>query len=114
MRHSDRIILQKISAVIDETEKIFSDISLEDFLKNSERKLAMGMSIIRVGELVKTLSAEFRLENSHVAWKDVAGFRDVVAHRYNVLDFNRVYGSIKYELPELKSQIEKILEAEEK
>ena len=113
MLRRDRIILQKISEVIEETEKIFSDISLEDFLKNSERKTSMGMYIIRVGELVKNLSAEFRLENSHIAWKDVAAFRDVVAHRYESLDFSRVHASIKYEFPELKLQIKKILESEE-
>ena len=70
------------------------------------------MSVIRIGELVKTLSAEFRQENSQVAWRDIAGFRDVAAHRYETLDFERVYISIKFELPELKSQIEKILKAE--
>ena len=95
MQRRDRIILQKISEVIEETEKIFSDISLEDFLKNSERKTSMGMY------MVKNLSAEFRLENSHIAWKDVAAFRDVVAHRYESLDFSRVHASIKYEFPEL-------------
>ena len=74
--------------------------------------MAMGMSIIRIGELVKQLTDEFRKQNSQIAWRDIAGFRDIVAHKYEILDFERVYISIKDEFPELKLQIEKILGSE--
>ncbi|MBQ7198292.1 MAG: DUF86 domain-containing protein [Selenomonadaceae bacterium] len=110
MRHRDRTALEKIFEVIEETEKIFAGTSLEDFLKNSERKLAMTMSILRVGELVKNLTIEFRDLNPQVKWKAIAGFRDVIAHKYDILDMQEVYKTIKYEFPELKLQIEKILD----
>ena len=112
MQHRDKITLQKILVAIDEATEILKNISKEKFLQDTTLKLAMGMSIIRVGELVKALTEEFRKNNSQVSWKEIAGFRDVTAHRYEILDFSRVYMSIKYELPELKSQIEKILENE--
>ena len=113
MQHKERITLQKIFDVIEETEEIFGDTSLENFLKNNERKLAMTMSILRIGELVKNLSQDFRIENSQVKWKSIAGFRDIIAHKYDILDMNEVYTTIKYELPELKMQIEKILDENE-
>lgn len=112
MQHRDRIVLQKIFEIIKETEEIFADTSLENFLKNNERKWAMTMSILRIGELVKALTDEFRTQNSQVKWKAIAGFRDVIAHRYDALDMNEVYKTIKYEFPELKAQIEKILDNE--
>lgn len=110
MQHRDKIALQKILTAIEEATEILFNVSSEEFLENKTLKLAMGMSVIRVGELVKTLSAEFRQENSQVAWRDIAGFRDVAAHKYEILDFERVYVSIKVEFPELKLQIEKILD----
>ena len=112
MQHKDRIVLQKILNVIDETEEIFADTLIEDFLKNNERKLAMTMSILRIGELVKNLSTEFRIENPQVEWKKIAGFRDIIAHKYDIVDMESVYDTIKYNFPDLKTQIEKILESE--
>ena len=112
MQHRDKIALQKILTAIDEATEILSNVLKEEFLEDKTLKLAMGMSVIRVGELVKTLSQEFREKNSQIAWRDIAGFRDVAAHKYEILDFERVYVSIKFELPELKLQIEKILETE--
>ena len=110
MQHKDRIVLQKVLGVIEETEEIFADTLLEDFLKNNERKMAMTMAILRIGELVKNLSQEFRIENPQVEWKKIAGFRDIIAHKYDIVDMESVYDTIKYNFPELKMQIEKILE----
>ena len=112
MQHRDKIVLEKIVAVIDEAMEILAEVSEEKFLEKPLFKLATAMSVIRVGELVKNLSEEIRLKNPQVPWRDVAGFRDIAAHKYDVLDFKRVYVSIKKEFPELKSQIEKILEVE--
>ena len=109
MQRRDEIVLQKVLGVIEETEEIFADTLLENFLKNNERKMAMTMAILRIGELVKNLSPEFRIENPQVEWKKIAGFRDIIAHKYDIIDMESVYDTIKYNFPELKSQIEKIL-----
>ena len=80
MQRRDEIVLQKVLGVIEETEEISTDISEEKFLKNNLLKMAMTMAILRVGELVKNLSQEFRAENQQVKWKAIAGFRDIIAH----------------------------------
>ena len=72
----------------------------------------MAMSIIRVGELLKNLSPEIRLENPQIVWKDIAGFRDIAAHKYDTLRMRDVYSTIKDEFPERQIQIEKILESD--
>lgn len=112
MQHRDKIALQKILKIIDETNEFLKNVSEEEFLEKILLKSATAMSVIRIGELVKSLTEEFRKENLQVAWRDIAGFRDIAAHRYETLDFKRVYVSVKFEFPELKSQIEKILETE--
>ena len=114
MQRRDKIALQKILKVIEETLEIFKDTSLENFLNNKERQFAMTMSILRIGELVKNLTMNFRKNNPQVKWKAIAGFRDIMAHRYEVINMDDLYNTIKKDFPELKMQIEKILEAEER
>lgn len=110
MRRSDKIILKKILNAVKEAQEVFGETSQENFLSNTGLKLSMGMSMIRIGELVKNLSPEMRLDNPQVAWKDIAGFRDVVAHKYDTLRMRDVYKTLTEDFPELKNQIEKILE----
>ncbi len=112
MQHRNKIALQKILEIIKETLEIFEDTSLENFLNNRERQLAMTMLILRIGELVKNLTMEFREKNSQVKWKPIAGFRDIIAHKYDIVDMKEVYSTIKKDFPELKMQIEKILESD--
>ena len=112
MRHRDSVTLRKILVAIDEATEILVNVSKDEFLKNNTQKLAMSMSIIRVGELVKALTDEFRKQNSQVQWRDITGFRDVAAYKYDIIDMNEVYDTIKNDFPELKAQLEKILENE--
>ena len=72
------------------------------------------MISINIGELVKNLSDDFRKNNSQVAWKSAAQFRDIVAHKYETLRMVDVYKTVKEDFPELKKQIEEILENEQK
>ena len=112
MQRSDRIILQKIIDAAKVGLKVFNNISLENFLNDDGMKLSMSMTIIRIGELVKNLSEEIREKNPQIEWKAIAGFRDIAAHKYDTLRMRDVYATIKNDLPELKAQIEKILETE--
>jgi uncharacterized protein with HEPN domain len=112
MQHRDKIILEKIIDAIEVGLKVFNDTPLEKFLKDDGMKLAMAMSVIRVGELVKTLTMDFRENQKQIAWRDIAGFRDIAAHKYDIIDMKILHYTIKNELPELKKQIEKILEHE--
>lgn len=85
MQRRDKIILQKIVRAIEVGLKVFNNISMENFLNDDGMKLSMSMTIIRIGELVKNLSAEIRQENSQIEWKAIAGFRDIAAHNYDAL-----------------------------
>ncbi len=112
MRRRDKIILQKICSEIGLALKFIGDKKLEEFLADELLKHAVGMAAINIGELTKNLSAELRQKYSEVSWKDAAKFRDVVAHKYETLEMEVVYNTLKFDFPELKLQIEKILESE--
>ena len=101
MQRRDKIILQKIIEAADVGLKVFNNISLEKFLNDDGMKLSMSMTVIRIGELVKNLSQEFRIENSQIKWKAIAGFRDVIAHKYDIVDMESLYKTIVEDFPEL-------------
>ena len=82
----------------------------ENFLRSEMTKRAVGMTAINIGELTKHLTKEFRENYPQVEWKSAARFRDIVAHKYETLNMLDVYETVTKDFPEMKMQIEKILE----
>lgn len=114
MQRRDKLILQKILVEIQKGFIFLGDTTFEEFLSNEMMKYAIAMDVINIGELVKSLTPEFREENSHVAWKEAAALRNIAAHKYESLKMDLVYVTVKDDFPKLKLQIEKILEDDEK
>lgn len=112
MLHRDYITLKKI---IEETAiavQMLGETELNDFMENELLKRAISMTVINIGELVKNLTQDFREANNSIAWKDIAGFRDIAAHKYKTLDMKLVYNSVKIDIPELECNIKEILSSE--
>ncbi|MBP7689789.1 MAG: DUF86 domain-containing protein [Thermoflexales bacterium] len=63
-----------------------------------------------MGEAVKRLSPEVRDAHPGIPWRQVAGFRDVLIHDYFGIDLDEVWGVVQTNLPQLKQQIEVILQ----
>lgn len=114
MRLRDKTVLKKICSEIDIATKILNGISLENFLNEETVKRAVAMTAINIGELVKSLTQELKDANKQVNWKSAAMLRNIAAHKYETLDMPQVYDTVKKDFPELKLQIEKILEADPK
>lgn len=67
------------------------------------------MTIINIGELIKSISEETRLIYKHIPWKAIAGFRDITAHKYQTLHMEDVYNTMKNELKEIEMLLKEIL-----
>lgn len=65
-----------------------------------------------IGEATKRLSLELKNAYPDVAWKQIAGLRDILVHDYLKVNLNRVWGIIEQDLPRLKQTIDAFLEAE--
>ena len=112
MQHRDKIILQKIISEINIGINILGETVLEDFLHNEMLKRAIGMTVINIGELTKNVTAETRTAYPDIPWKEVAGFRDIAAHKYQTLRMEDVYLSVAEDFPALKKQLVEILSQE--
>lgn len=112
MERRDKIVLQKILSEIDIAEKIISGHSLQEFLSDELLKRAACMTVINIGELVKNLSAGCRMAYPTVPWREIAGFRDIAAHKYQTLRMEDVFETILEDFPVLFEKIKNILDQE--
>lgn len=63
-----------------------------------------------IGEAAKNLSPAFKNKHPQISWKDITGLRNILIHYYFGIDYRTVWDIVKNKIPELKKQIEKILE----
>ncbi len=109
MQHRDRVVLDKIFSEADIALGMLKEISFEEFNANEMLKRAICMTVINIGELVKSLTDEIRQKETSVPWRAIAGFRDIAAHKYQTLHMEDVYRTVTLEFPELKEKISKML-----
>lgn len=94
---------------------------IEFILQNTENKnqsqifddAVLSRAIIRsleiVGEAAKKINPDFKLKYPEIEWKNIAGTRDKLIHNYFGIDYDIVWDILVNELPELKFQINSIL-----
>ncbi|MBP3816465.1 MAG: DUF86 domain-containing protein [Firmicutes bacterium] len=109
MNHRDKIILVKIISELNIALELISDTSQDDFTDNEMQKRAVSMTVINIGELVKSVTNETRTQYPEIAWREAAGFRDIAAHAYQTLNMGDVYNTVLNDFPKFKQQIQEIL-----
>lgn len=111
MKSKDVIILGKIldyCKQIDEACDMFNH-DYNNFVDNSVFQNACCMCILQIGELCKVISEELRIQEKAVPWKEWCGIRDIFAHQYSNLDCQSAWDTIQHDLPELKTEIGRML-----
>ena len=109
MNRRDEIILQKVLSEVKIADGMMKNCSLAEFLDNEMLERAVCMTVINFGELVKNLTEACRLSHPEVAWKEIAGFRDIAAHKYQTLRMEDVYETAVTDFPDLHQKITRIL-----
>jgi uncharacterized protein with HEPN domain len=79
------------------------------FSRSDVLKRAFARSLEIIGEASKQLSPEFRNRNDSVDWKKISGMRDRIIHDYLGVDYDLVWDVARTKIPELKTQIKKLV-----
>src|SRR5260221_14531233 len=93
-------ILHSANLILEFTYKI----DYEAFLEDPMRQDAVVRRTEIIGEATKRLSKEFRDEHPEIPWKEMAGMRDKVIHRYDELDFEKIWKVVQNYIPVLIGQ----------
>lgn len=71
------------------------------FMSDDKTQYAVVRAYEIIGEVVKRMPAEILARYPEVTWKQIAGFRDFLIHRYDEIDLAIVWSAVE-KLPALK------------
>lgn len=82
------------------------------FLESNLIQDAVARNLEIIGEAVAKLQAvapEMVRDTKHIPWHLARGMRNVIAHDYAGVNYQRVWKTIESELPQFKAQLEALL-----
>ena len=107
---TDGIFLMHIVDALKETMTFTQGKTSSEFLDSALLVRAVTASFEIAGEATKNLTMEFRDAHPDVAWRELAGFRDILIHGYFGVDKSQLWSGAKEFAPETVAKIEKMPE----
>ncbi|MDI6884555.1 MAG: DUF86 domain-containing protein [Hadesarchaea archaeon] len=87
-------------------EDYIRSMTFEKFERDTKTQDAVVRNVEIVGEAVKLLSGGFKRRHPNVPWKQMAGMRDVIIHRYFGVALDIVWRVATKDLPEAVARLE--------
>jgi len=89
-------------------------IKFHEFEKNKMLRSAVERQLLIIGEAAVHISPQYRNQRPEIAWINLIGFRNVLAHEYGETLLNRVWLAATVSVPELLAGLVKLLPDDEK
>ena len=105
-----KLYLKDILAASNAILHFIDGMDFEQFCDDDKTVSAVIKKLEIIGEAArKKFRPEITLSNLEIPWKEMAGMRDILIHSYFGTEFAAVWNAAKISIPELISQIEKLL-----
>ncbi|MCX6685640.1 MAG: DUF86 domain-containing protein [Methanoregula sp.] len=85
------IYLGDMFDAMDKIQKLTGGMSIEEFSNDEKTISAVRDKFSILGEAVKNIPDDIRRKYPEIAWKDMAGIRDILTHAYYRTDLNLLY-----------------------
>jgi len=104
-----KLYLKDILAASNAILHFIDGMDFEQFCDDDKTVSAVIKKLEIIGEAAKKIPPEITLSSLEIPWKEMAGMRDILIHSYFGTEFAAVWNAAKFSIPELISQIEKLL-----
>ena len=106
--------VDRLMRILDHCDRIGDCVSrfgnsLDAFQRDIDYRDAVKMNLFQIGETVNSLSDECKEQIEGVQWHSIYGMRNVIAHGYEKVNDDRIWDTVKRDIPELNDKIKTAL-----
>jgi uncharacterized protein with HEPN domain len=105
-----RLYVKDIVAAIDSIHEFVAGMDSAAFQADDKTASAVVRKLEIIGEATKQIPETMRQSYPEVPWKEMAGMRDKLIHSYFGIDYGLVWRTINERLPQVKRELERILQ----
>lgn len=88
---------------------ILQGVSLDEFISDKLKRLAVERAMEIIGEAAKRVTAEFQAAHPEIPWREIIGQRNVLAHEYGDVVPEQIWKTGTEEVPRLAERLKEIL-----
>jgi uncharacterized protein with HEPN domain len=105
MNKDPLIFIDHILESIGLIEQYVSGKTEGDFVASKQLQDAVIRRIEIIGEAVRNIPDDIKKAHPEIRWKEIAGMRDILIHKYFGLDLRLAWEVVAKDIPELKEKL---------
>jgi uncharacterized protein with HEPN domain len=108
----DEALLLDVLVAARKARDFVKEASWETFSKDEVLQHAVIHLLTIMGEAAGKVSPEFQAAHPKIPWREIIGMRNHLVHEYFRVDFDEVWSTVQYNLPDLIAALEPLVPKE--